>query len=137
MKKEVFIKISGLHSGEAEDMELMVKGTYMESGDKVYLRYEETDSEGVVYKCRLKLSPDEVIYTKTGMVTTELHYVLHETYESVISTPYGQLDVDIVTERLEYRDTPGMLLDLCLDYALTINDDYASECTLNVTAEEI
>ncbi len=138
MKKNVLIKISGLHASNGEDgnMELMVNGTYMRNGDKIYLSYDETDTDGAEHKCRLRMSPKEMVYTKTGAFTTELYYCPGEPYESVISTPYGTLDAEIVTESLLYRETPGMLLDLCVEYTLSINGDYISDCSLNVTAEE-
>ncbi len=139
MKKDVLIKISGLHSGSGEDgdMELIVNGTYMRNGEKIYLSYEETDSDGTVCKCRLRLEPAEMVYSKEGILTTELYYCVGTPYESVISTPYGDMDAEIVTESLEYRDAPDLLVDLKLDYLLAINGELASECSLNVTAKEI
>ncbi len=139
MKKDVLIKIAGLHSGDSEDndMELMVNGTFMKSGDKIYLSYEETDPDGMDYKCRLKLGKDEVVYTKTGILTTELWFCLGEAYESVASTPFGTLDVEIVTEKIEYKNNPEALVDLSLDYLLSINDEFATKCNMKVYVQEI
>ncbi len=137
VKKNVLIKIKGLRAGEGEDMELIVNGTCMKGGEKIYLSYEETDPDGSVYKCRIKLGPTEMVYTKTGLFTTELYYCVGEPYESVISTPYGRLDAEIVTESLEYYDTPDTLVDMRLEYTLSINGEWASDCSLSVVAEEI
>ena len=139
MRINVLIKITGLHAagGEDGDMELIVNGTYMKNGEKVYLSYDETDSDGVEYKCRIRIEPGQVVYSKTGMFTTELYYVMGEPYESVISTPYGQLDAEIITERLELRDNPAALTDLSLDYRLSINGEHATECKMCILVEEI
>ncbi len=139
MKKDVLIKISGLHAGGNEDgdMQLIVNGTYMENGEKIYLSYDETDSDGEEHKCRIRISPGEVVYSKSGIMTTELYYILGEPYASVISTPYGQLDAEIVTEKMEFGDNPEAMVDLTLDYMLSINGEFASNCTLNVLVQEI
>ncbi|MBQ7635681.1 MAG: DUF1934 domain-containing protein [Lachnospiraceae bacterium] len=139
MKKNVLIKITGLRAGgsEDEDMELMVNGTFMQSEDKVYLSYEETDPDGMDYKCRLKLGKDEVVYSKTGILTTELYYCLGEPYESIVNTPFGTLEVEIVTEKIEYKNNPEALVDLSLDYLLTLNDEYVSNCNMKVYVQEI
>ncbi len=139
MKKDVLIKISGLHSEDGEDgnMELMVNGTFMKSDEKIYLSYEETDSDGSVHKCRLKLGKNEVVYSKEGLMTTKLYYCVGEPYESVISTPYGRLEAEIVTEKIEYAENPNALTDVRIDYLLSINSEYVTNCSMNVVAEEI
>ncbi len=139
MKKDVLIRISGLHGDQSEDgdMELIVNGSFMEGDGKSYISYEETDSDGSVHKCRIRVGREEVVYTKEGVLTTELYYCIGSPYESVISTPYGQLDAEIVTQKIEFRDNSDALLDLRLDYLLTINNEYASDCIMKILVQNI
>ena len=139
MKKEVLIRISGLRSEENGDgnMELIVNGSFMQGDGKSYISYEETDSDGSVHRCRIKVSTEEVVYTKEGLMTTELYYRPGTPYESVISTPYGQLDAEIVTQKIDFRENAEAILDLSLDYLLTINNDYISDCSMNILVQGI
>ena len=95
------------------------------------------NSDGSVHKCRIRVGREEVVYTKEGVLTTELYYCIGSPYESVISTPYGQLDAEIVTQKIEFRDNSDALLDLRLDYLLTINNEYASDCIMNILVQNI
>ncbi len=137
MKKDVLIKISGLQPEVQGDdaIEMTSVGTYMQREGVWYLSYDEED-EGRLSKCRIKATREYVELTKQGHITTRLVFTPGEVFEALYATPYGDLDMKLLTKSLTVHEDDDCL-DIKLIYELGLNGQFISNCELNISVEEI
>lgn len=136
MKKDVLITISGLQPEvQCDDaIEMTSVGTCMQREGVWYLSYDEED-EGRLSKCRIKATKDSLELTKQGNVTTRLVFTPGEVFEAIYTTPYGDIDMKILTKSLTFRETDD-IMDLQLIYELGLNGQFISDCELKISVEE-
>ncbi len=137
MKKDVLIKISGLQPDVQGDdpIEMTSVGTCMQREGVWYLSYDEED-DGRLSKCRIKATQDSVELTKQGHITTRLVFTPGEVFEALYTTPYGDLDMKMLTKSLSIREEDDVL-NIELIYELGLNGQFISNCELNISVEEI
>ena len=119
MDKNVLIHIRGLQmmepTDEQEPIELVVPGQYYFKNGSHYLRYEElmdeTSTEPTVNY--IKISSKAVEVRKKGLVTVEM----------------GIAATGVMIEESENG------IDMKVDYALEMNEEYVADCYLTVSAQ--
>ncbi len=133
MEKIVWLTVRGEQEyagAERERTELRVPGTLEKADGGFFLRYEERGGDGLVTKTRLAVTPDCVILTRTGEVTSEMVFAEGKEHTSFYAVPYGTLPVAVKAESVKWKlgEDGGML---ALRYYLTIGGQ-RGKCALRI-----
>ena len=140
MKKDVKISISGIHSNsEEETVEVVSMGEMYETDEQICISYVEAADEAVgvdceIVKSMLKVKPDQIEIIKKGATETHMVFIEDRDTLSYYSTPFGELEVAIHTDRLERRET-GKGFQILLEYALEVNAAHMSDCNVDIKVE--
>lgn len=134
MKKEVIINISGLQLdvSSEEPIELMTTGAYYLKNGKHYIVYDELTDDSQIVKNRLKISPKVVEVTKKGASSSHMVFERGKENLTYYDTPFGSLLLGINTSKIDLQETEDSM-DLHIDYGLSINSDYVSNCSIDVS----
>lgn len=140
MKRDVKVSISGIQDNEnGEKVEVVSMGELYEKDNKIYVSYDDT-SEGAsdagcqMVKSLLKVKGNQVEIIKKGVTETHMVFVEDKDTLSYYSTPFGELEVAIHTDRLQQSITERGFRIL-LEYALEINASHMSNCNVDIKVE--
>ncbi len=142
MKKDVKISIRGIHNNTAEDtVEIVSFGELSEQEGQVCVSYEEAvdGASGIdcdVVRSLLKVCPDQVEIIKKGAAETHMVFVEDKDTISYYSTPFGEMEVTIHTNKLEKNKTDDGF-QILLKYVLEINAAHMSECNVDIRVEDV
>ena len=121
------------YAGEkAEKTELISKGTLLQEGDTLYLRYAEsalTGLEGTT--TTFAVQPDRITLTRQGSLRSEMHFCVGERHESLYNTGEGVCMVTVLTEKLQnhLRPTGG---SFSVQYAISVEDAAVGTITYRI-----
>ena len=140
MDKNVLIHIRGLQmmdpADEQEPIELVVPGQYYFKNGSHYLRYEElmdeTSTEPTVNY--IKISSKAVEVRKKGLVNVHMVFERGKKNMTYYSTPYGTVEMGIAATGVMIEDSENGI-DMKVDYALEMNEEYVADCYLTVSAQ--
>ena len=85
-------------------MEYITAGQLYVKNGSVYMIYDESEVSGMVgCKTTLKVKGDSVKMRRIGQVgfNTELYFEKGKRFSSTYDTPYGPMDVEVLTSRVE------------------------------------
>lgn len=140
MKTDVKISIRGIQdNADEESVEVVSLGEMYEKGGQIYVSYEE-GTEGAcgadcdLVKSMLKVCPDQVEIIKKGAAETHMVFVEDKDTISYYSTPFGEMEVAIHTDKLEQINTEKGFRIL-LKYALEVNAAHMSDCNVDIRVE--
>ena len=109
MKKDVIIYVKGEQYYEGVDpdgVELMTEGTMTVEEDAITLAYEETELTGMEgTTTTFRICGDTVTLTRSGRINSQMIFQEDRPHSSLYTTPWGQLEVDITTQKLLHRIT--------------------------------
>ena len=110
MTKDVIISILSSQDhleGGPDEIRLMSTGTMTVTDRGCELRYEETEVTGMAGTTTVILIEGvRVTLMRTGEVCSQMVFEEGRRHHSVYSTPYGNLEIGIVTSRLENTISP-------------------------------
>ena len=140
MDKNVLIHIRGLQmmepTDEQEPIELVVPGQYYFKNGSHYLRYEElmdeTSAEPTVNY--IKISSKAVEVRKKGLVNVHMVFERGKKNMTYYSTPYGTVEMGIAAPGVMIEESENGI-DMKVDYALEMNEEYVADCYLTVSAQ--
>ena len=140
MDKNVLIHIRGLQmmepTDEQEPIELVVPGQYYFKNGSHYLRYEElmdeTSAEPTVNY--IKISSKAVEVRKKGLVNVHMVFERGKKNMTYYSTPYGTVEMGIAATGVMIVESENGI-DMKVDYALEMNEEYVADCYLTVSAQ--
>lgn len=140
MDKNVLIHIRGLQmmepTDEQEPIELVVPGQYYFKNGSHYLRYEElmdeTSAEPTVNY--IKISSKAVEVRKKGLVNVHMVFERGKKNMTYYSTPYGTVEMGIAATGVMIEESENGI-DMKVDYALEMNEEYVADCYLTVSAQ--
>ena len=140
MDKNVLIHIRGLQmmepTDEQEPIELVVPGQYYFKNGSHYLRYEElmdeTSAEPTVNY--IKISSKAVEVRKNGLVNVHMVFERGKKNMTYYSTPYGTVEMGIAATGVMIEESENGI-DMKVDYALEMNEEYVADCYLTVSAQ--
>ncbi len=142
MKKDVKISIAGLHeNGTTDSLEVISFGEMYEENGETIVKYEEAmdDVEGEdceMVKSQLKIRDGQVEILKEGGTRTHMVFVKNQDMLTYYSTPFGELEIVIHTDRLEHQKLDnGFHVEL--EYALEVNAAHMSNCNVRIQVEEL
>lgn len=135
--KKVMMKITGkqVSGTEQDQMEFVTEGSLYEKANALYLIYEESEISGMPgFHTRLKLTDDKVIMKRIGqgITGTEMEFQLAKRYTGHYYTPYGNLEMEILTNQLENSLTAEGTGKVCIDYNMSLKGLVESRNQLNI-----
>ena len=126
--KDIMLKITGKQfSGDiSEDqMEFITEGKLYEKGDSTYLIYDESEFSGFPgCKTTLKLTGDCIRMKRFGSEVgfgMEFIFEKGKRFNSKYHTPYGNLDMEVLTNDVVNNLTEEGFGDINIDYHVSLN----------------
>ncbi|MGN1205729.1 MAG: DUF1934 domain-containing protein [Eubacterium sp.] len=142
MKKDVKISIAGLHeNGGTDSLEVISFGEMYEENGETIVKYEEAmeDAQGrdcEMVQSQLKIREDQIEIMKEGGTRTHMVFAKDQDMLTYYSTPFGELEIVIHTDRLEQKKLDnGFHVEL--EYALEVNAAHMSNCNVRIKVEEM
>ena len=126
--KDIMLKITGkqLSGDNSEDqMEFITEGKLYEKGDSTYLIYDESEFSGFPgCKTTLKLTGDCIRMKRIGSEVgfgMEFIFEKGKRFNSKYHTPYGNLDMEVLTNDVVNNLSEEGFGDIHIDYHVSLN----------------
>lgn len=134
MTNKVILSIKGVQHEFGEDgaTEVITTGNYYLKNGKHYILYDEVIPEtGEQISNTLKMTPNRIDMIKHGKYGTHMVFEPDTKNMSLYPTPYGLMEVCFNTFSVNVDETEE---EICtqIEYALEINDDFISDCTIEI-----
>lgn len=138
MDNNAIIRISGLQRVEetGENVEMLAQGKHYIKNNKHYLLYEEIDDDsGIITKNTIKFNENCAEVIRKGAISGKLVFDKGRNNQSLYSTPYGDLLVEIMTK--DVRMEQGQKnVNLRIDYEMYANNSKVSDHTIEIDIKE-
>lgn len=137
--KEVRLKITGKHiyeNVEEDQLELVTEGKLYQRGENIYLTYDESEFSGMEgCRTRLTLSDNVVRMTRHGSsvgIDTEICFEKGKRYNGFYDTPYGTVEMEVLTNELTNTVSAeeGGVVDI--DYNISLKGLSEGRSRLNI-----
>ncbi len=141
--RDVRLKIIGKHiyeNVEEDQLELVTEGKLYRKGKNIYLTYDESEFTGLEgCKTRLTLSDGAVSMTRSGSavgIDTEIRFEKGKRYNGYYDTPYGTIEMEVLTNDLiSTVDKNGNgIIDI--DYNISLKGLSEGRSRLNIEVTE-
>ena len=121
--------------GEVQTSLVNEDAFFSKKGDKYYIMYRERDENGLSEnKVSLIVSEDVVTVTRSGSINARLVYKEDEKTETNYRMPYGVLNVEVYTRKIEFLEKSNGF-HLMLDYDISIGEEKLKTC-LKINVEK-
>lgn len=126
MQKKFLITIKGLQSyyddTESSDIELLTEGDFYKEDGVYFCDYAESEITGLDgTDTSIEIGSNYVSLQRSGNVNSQMLFMEGRKTSSLYSLPYGELTVDIYTEKLKTNvDEHGG--SISIDYIIDINN---------------
>ena len=134
MDNNVVIKISGMQVVEntGDNVEMLAMGKHYIKNSKHYLLYDEIDDEsGTKTKNTIKFNEDGAEVMRKGIINGKLVFSKGQNNQSIYSTPYGDLLIEILTKNIQLKEQPDNV-NLKIDYELYANNSKVSDSKIEI-----
>lgn len=126
--KDIMLKITGRQFAgeEGEDrMEFVTEGKLYEKGESTYLVYDESEFSGFPgCKTSLKLTGQTVRMKRIGQdmgLGTEMVFEKGKRFHSSYQTPYGAMEMEVLTKDVVMRLSEEGFGTINIDYHVSLN----------------
>lgn len=139
MSDNVVVRISGLQVVEntGDNVEMMAVGKHYIKNNKHYLLYDEIDEDsGVKIKNTIKFNETSAEVMRRGMINGKLVFNKGNNNQSIYSTPYGDLLVEIMTKHIEVNQQKENI-NLIIDYELYANNSKVSDSRIEIEISDL
>lgn len=137
--KEVMLKIVGKQitaDMEEDQMELVTEGKLYERGGALYLIYDESELSGMPgCSTRLKLKDDTIKMKRVGKsigIDTEIEFEKGKRYTGFYDTPYGAVEMEVLTNHIETNVTEEGKGTIAIDYHISLKGLIEGRNKLNI-----
>ena len=139
--KDITLKITGkqcFSDKEEEQIEFVTDGQIYNRNGALYVVYDESELSGMVgSKTSLKVSGETVKMKRIGDAGygTELYFETGKRFNSTYDTPYGEIMVEILTNKVKNQLSPEELKGtIDIEYALALDGitEGKNKLTINV-----
>lgn len=137
--KEIRLKIKGSYiyeDVEEDQMELITEGKLYQRGKTIYLTYDESEMSGMEgCKTRLTLDGQSVRMTRRGSsvgIDTEIHFEKGKRYQGYYDTPYGPVEMEVLTNELKSDVTAEGQGTVQIDYNVSLKGLSQGRSKLNI-----
>lgn len=119
-------------SSRCQRMEMEAAGEYFRKGDTCYCIYEE-QPEGweEPYRVMLKWKSNVLERRRMGQMASQVRYEAGKCVSDRYCTPYGELQMETDTHKLEIRETPEEVL-LVMEYGIRQDGQRISENRIEI-----
>lgn len=138
--KDIMVRIKGQQvTEEASDstMEFVTEAKLYEKGEAMYLVYEETELSGIPgCKTRLKLQGGKVQMKRLGEgigMGHEIRFEKGKRYKGYYETPFGAIEMEVLTNALENTLSPEGDGHVDIDYSISLKGLIEGRNRLNIT----
>lgn len=135
MDNNVIIKISGLQVVEdtGDQIEIIAPAKYYIKNNKHYLLYEEIDDQnGASTKNTIKFQDTMAEVIRKGAVNGRLVFDKERNIQSIYSTPFGELLLEIMTNKIKLTVQEEQI-NLKIDYELYVNNSKVSDSKIEIS----
>lgn len=141
--KDIMLKITGKTlsalpknpddpNNENNTIEFMTRGTYTSRGGITRIAYDETELSGMEgCKTQITISNGKLRMQRTGKdlpMNTIMEFEPGKRYEGLYETPYGNIGMEILTNKLSLDDPSK----ISIDYSLSLKGIVESRNELNI-----
>lgn len=138
--KDIMMRIIGTQFGENQEeedqMEFITEGKLYEKGEAIYLLYDETEISGMPgCKTRLKLKDGVIKMKRVGKsigIDTEIQFEKGKRYTGYYDTPYGAIQMEVLTNHIENTLSPDGTGTLDIDYDISLKGLLEGRNRLNI-----
>ncbi|MEA4922339.1 MAG: DUF1934 domain-containing protein [Eubacteriaceae bacterium] len=137
--KEIRLKIKGSYiyeSAEEDQVELITDGKLYKRGKIIYLTYDESEMSGMEgCKTRLTLEGQSVRMTRKGSavdIDTEIHFEKGKRFTGYYDTPYGAVEMEVLTNDLTNNVTSEGSGSVSIDYNVSLKGLSEGRSRLNI-----
>jgi len=139
MEKEIILFVRGEQTYDSvspEVTELATEGLMTIEGEEVTLTYQESEITGMEgTTTRFIVRGDTVVLERTGMIVSRMEFKQGERSSSFYETPWGTMEVDIVTTKLAPRFTErGGVMEIA--FTIAVNHQVTGENRFKVRVRE-
>lgn len=137
MTKDVIVLIKGIQTEmlEAEEIELVTTGQYVEKNGKIYITYIDSNiEEKQETKTTIKLQEDQISILRFGGVNTHMVFELNKTHITHYETPYGVFEISTLTKKINV-DKLDDYMEINVEYNLNINHMSMGLNTFTITVK--
>ena len=137
-REEVLIEIKSKQKvgDQEENVDVVARGFHTAENGEHFIEYEEFDSETddmTASSIRFREGRAEVI--RTGNMSGNLTFDVGEKNETTYSTPFGDLNMDIITNDIEI-DEADKQINLKIVYELYAQNEKVSDHTVDVSIKK-
>lgn len=125
--RDITLKITGSQKTadkEDEQMEFITEGKLYEKSESLYLIYEESEFSGFPgCKTSLKLTGSTVRMKRIGSSSgygAELVFQEGKRFSSQYQTPFGEMDLEVLTSKVENNLSPEGLGRIEINYRVSL-----------------
>jgi len=134
--KEVKLRIKGKQTnvdGEENIIELVTEGKFYKKDQAYYLIYDETEISGMEGSTTtLKIEEDKISMKRFGNNNSKLVFQKGKKHKTEYETLYGDMDVEITTNKMDINVTDLGKGNINLIYRLNISDTIESSNHLSI-----
>ncbi|MDR3595912.1 DUF1934 domain-containing protein [Clostridium sp.] len=133
MKKKAIITVDSMVLNEEKDLiEVVTPGEFYEIEGGFKVQYDETELSGMKgTKTTIIIRKDSFDLIREGTTETKMEFVNNKSTASMYKTPYGILDIEINTRKLNINvDENGGTINTM--YILDIGEQQALKTNLNI-----
>lgn len=138
MDNNAIIRISGLQRVEetGENVEMLAQGKHYIKNNRHYLLYDEIDDDsGIITKNTIKFNETCAEVIRKGLISGKLVFDKGNNNQSLYSTPYGDLLVEIMTKDVRMEQNQENV-NLRIDYEMYANNSKVSDHTIEIDISE-
>ena len=102
--------------------------------EKHYAFYDELEEDNKKISNIIKFDKDFIEVTRKGAVNTKLNFKLNETNQSLYSTPFGDMLIEVFTKNISLNEKEADV-NLLVDYEMFIDGDKVSDNKIEINIQ--
>lgn len=137
--KDIMLRISGKQismDAEEDQIEFITEGKIYERNQALYLVYDESEVSGMPgCKTSLKLKGDTVRMRRFGenvILDTAIEFEKGRRYEGFYDTPFGAIEMEVLTNDLVNNMSPEGKGSIDIDYHISLKGLSEGRSKLNI-----
>ena len=134
MKRKAVISILSNQVPKNDDsIEVLTPGSFNKEKNFYYAIYDETEISGMKgTTTRLEIYPERISLIREGTTNAKMEFEKNKRYLSLYNTPYGVLELHILTKELNVRmgDDGG---EVFIDYNMSIGGQKPQKTELKIS----
>lgn len=138
--KQVTIKIKSTQmatDGDKDTIELVTEGKYYEKNNCLFLVYDESELSGMEGSTTtVKIKDQQVMMKRFGTNESELVFEQGETHATIYKTPFGSMDMEIITSEVTVAMGENCIDEIELCYDIRIAQNTETKNTISITVQK-